>query len=88
MRKLYIRQHVLRSRQVSTCDALSVSPDGDHEETVKNLFKQCAVGKVLDNVLDESNYEEYLELYIHDFIKMMYKCESGEPAIEYQVIIV
>ena len=55
------------------------------KETVERLYNTCAVGKLVRHVVTEADFNEYQELYRHDFLCMTYKCQTERQELEYQV---
>ena len=56
------------------------------EDTVETLYKDCALGQLIRHVVPAEEMDEYQQLYRHDFLCMMYKCQTEHQQQEYQVL--
>ena len=61
--------------------------DENREGTVERLYKDCSLGKLVRHVVPAEEMDEYQQLYRHDFLCMMYKCQTEHQEQEYQVLV-
>ena len=52
------------------------------------LGEQTALGRIIIDVVQETHAQEFIDMYLEDFVCMAYKPQSSDPHIEYQVGIV